>query len=369
MKQALPFHSYNGAEPYLFVSYAHKDAPRVYPLLRALHGQHCRIWYDEGIEIGANWPQTVAERLRGAALVVVFASAHTALSQNCRREINYAVSQRKNLLVVDLDGAELPPDMAMQLSVAPRIDARGEADLAAALEARLDDSLRGDGVSGYGESEPARKKPVNGWFFASLALTLLLIAAALGFYGTVAGWFGGGQAVRREVIQSEEHGEITVTSFNSELSLELLLRALDSDCAWLCGSRIVSDAAAIARSEDGWTVAGEPAERGTLSSLAPFAGLGLTQLALVNESIESLEGIEELPELQYLDLSDNPIGDLTPLTELMQLRELRLAALPEGVSLAPLARIGSLRRVWVSYDMIDRIAPLLEAEIEVVVTK
>ena len=210
---------------------------------------------------------------------------------------------------------------------------------------------------------------MNGWFFASLALTLLLIAAALGFTGMLRGWFGGGQAVRREVIQSEEHGEITVTSFNSGLSLELLLRALDSDCAWLCGSRIVSDAAAIARDEDGWTVAGESAERGTLSSFAPFAGLGLTQLALVNESLESLAGVEELPELQYLDLSDNPIGDLTPLTELMQLRELRLAALPEGVSLAPLARIGSLRRVWVSYDMIDRIAPLLEAEIEVVVTK
>ena len=64
MSRKLPFHSYSGAEPYLFVSYAHKDEAQVFPMIRALHERRCRIWYDEGIEIGVNWPQTVAERLR-----------------------------------------------------------------------------------------------------------------------------------------------------------------------------------------------------------------------------------------------------------------------------------------------------------------
>jgi hypothetical protein len=41
------FEAYTGSEPYLFVSYSHRDTAKVYPILDALHDRKYRIWYDE----------------------------------------------------------------------------------------------------------------------------------------------------------------------------------------------------------------------------------------------------------------------------------------------------------------------------------
>ena len=121
MKTSVPFAPYQGAEDYIFVSYAHKDSVRVFEVISALHRRFYRVWYDQGIEIGADWPQVVAEKLQRSALVLIFLSENALRSQNCRREIHYAVSQKKNMLVVLLDDSTLPADIAMQLSVVPQL--------------------------------------------------------------------------------------------------------------------------------------------------------------------------------------------------------------------------------------------------------
>ena len=95
----------------------------------------------------------------------------------------------------------------------------------------------------------------------------------------------------------------------------------------------------------------------------------MTELALINEELSDLDGIEALPELSYLDLSDNPLADLTPLTALDKLETLRVLCLPAETELAPLTRCPALREVCVSYDMIDRIGPLVEAGIDVIVQR
>ena len=141
MKNGIPFVPYQGAEDYIFVSYAHKDSAQVFDVIRLLHQQKYRIWYDQGIEIGADWPQVVAEKLLQSALVLIFVSKNALLSQNCQREIHYAVSQKKNMLVVFLDESELPADMAMQLSVVPQLRFTDSAETAAALTPQLDDGL------------------------------------------------------------------------------------------------------------------------------------------------------------------------------------------------------------------------------------
>ena len=46
------FEAYTGNEPYLFVSYSHKDTAAVYPILDALYERKYRIWYDESCENG-----------------------------------------------------------------------------------------------------------------------------------------------------------------------------------------------------------------------------------------------------------------------------------------------------------------------------
>ena len=48
---------YQGDNPFVFVSYAHKDSDAVYRILRLLQGRGLRIWYDEGITPGSEWPE------------------------------------------------------------------------------------------------------------------------------------------------------------------------------------------------------------------------------------------------------------------------------------------------------------------------
>ena len=55
-----PFDAYQGDEPYVFVSYAHKDAAMVYEEITRLHEAGCKIWYDEGIEASNEWPEEIA---------------------------------------------------------------------------------------------------------------------------------------------------------------------------------------------------------------------------------------------------------------------------------------------------------------------
>ena len=50
---------YEGQEPYVFVSYAHKDSHLVIPVLEKLHALGYRIWFDDGIAPGSEWPETL----------------------------------------------------------------------------------------------------------------------------------------------------------------------------------------------------------------------------------------------------------------------------------------------------------------------
>ena len=51
---------YEGSEPYIFVSYAHKDAAMVMPLITGLQDRGFRVWFDAGIEAGTEWPEYIA---------------------------------------------------------------------------------------------------------------------------------------------------------------------------------------------------------------------------------------------------------------------------------------------------------------------
>ncbi len=42
-----PFLAYKGEEPYIFASYAHADAPKVYPELTRLRDAGFNVWYKE----------------------------------------------------------------------------------------------------------------------------------------------------------------------------------------------------------------------------------------------------------------------------------------------------------------------------------
>ena len=108
---------YEGKEPYIFVSYAHKDSQRVLPIVRALQEQGFRVWYDAGIEAGTEWPEYIAEHLVNSQTFLAFISKASLDSHNCYREINFAIDQRKPHLVIYLEDVKLSVGMQMQLGV------------------------------------------------------------------------------------------------------------------------------------------------------------------------------------------------------------------------------------------------------------
>lgn len=108
--------AYEGTENYIFISYAHKDAGKVFPIMEQLHRRGYRIWYDDGIAPGSEWPEDIARHLNNSAMVIAFVTPNSMASVNCRREINFALSKEKPFLSVVLEPTEMPLGMELQLS-------------------------------------------------------------------------------------------------------------------------------------------------------------------------------------------------------------------------------------------------------------
>ena len=108
--------AYEGKEPYIFVSYAHKDSAAVFHIVEQLNARGYRIWYDEGIEPGSEWPEYIANHLLGAEMVLSVLTPSAVNSVNCRREINFALSKNKPVLTIYMEDIELPVGLELQLS-------------------------------------------------------------------------------------------------------------------------------------------------------------------------------------------------------------------------------------------------------------
>lgn len=103
------------SKPYIFISYAHVNSDAVLPAIRQMQEQGVSIWYDSGIEAGSEWPEFVAEKVMNCSKFVLFISNAYLQSQNCKRELNFAISRKKDILSVFLEDVQLSPGMEMQL--------------------------------------------------------------------------------------------------------------------------------------------------------------------------------------------------------------------------------------------------------------
>lgn len=110
---------YSGVEPYIFISYSHKDSAIVLPIVEQLDKMGFRVWFDEGIEVGSEWPQFIAEHIKKCEIVLNFISKNYEESLNCRSEITFALDLKKRFLSVYLiDDLNLLSDgLRMQLSI------------------------------------------------------------------------------------------------------------------------------------------------------------------------------------------------------------------------------------------------------------
>lgn len=110
------FDAYVGREPYLFISYSHRDSSKVYPILDALNEKKYRIWYDESCENGNDFRDELRERIEKAEAVILFVSKSSMESAYCGMEIIVARENGKRLYPIRLDDVKIPPAFSILLS-------------------------------------------------------------------------------------------------------------------------------------------------------------------------------------------------------------------------------------------------------------
>ena len=112
----LPYPAYRGNEPYVFVSYAHKDSERVFAEIKRFNEAGFRVWYDEGIAPGNEWSEEIAEALTKCAVFVVMLTPTSAPRENVLNEIDFALNENKPFIAIHLEEATLPPGLRLRIS-------------------------------------------------------------------------------------------------------------------------------------------------------------------------------------------------------------------------------------------------------------
>ena len=112
---------YEGDQPYVFVSYCHRDAPQVYPMIEQMASTGYRVWYDDGIHPGANWTEVIAERIYKSVVCIAIVSEASVCSHNCRNELNYMIEHGMNLLPIILSDFPMSLGVKLQLSASQYI--------------------------------------------------------------------------------------------------------------------------------------------------------------------------------------------------------------------------------------------------------
>ncbi len=110
--------AYLGFEPtdekeYYFVSYNNEDADRVGAVLKLICGS-IPIWYDDGIEYGDIWEETISLHLVKCRSVILFLTKGIFLKKESyvQKEFRMAKMQEKDILIVFLDRIgkkDIPP--------------------------------------------------------------------------------------------------------------------------------------------------------------------------------------------------------------------------------------------------------------------
>ena len=107
MAEKRPFRAYEGDAPYVFISYSHKDAAQVYPLIEKLYLSGYNVWYDQGIPNNAILDMEIARHITRCEVFVLFLSAHSRASQYVMgKELPQAIRRRRRVIRVALDGGD-----------------------------------------------------------------------------------------------------------------------------------------------------------------------------------------------------------------------------------------------------------------------
>lgn len=107
-------HPYCGKEPYIFISYAHRNEAEAYRVIARMQAEGYRVWYDKGIDPGTEWADNIAERVANCDYFIAFITEEYLKSTNCLDELSFARDKEKKRLLVYLANVTLPDGISMR---------------------------------------------------------------------------------------------------------------------------------------------------------------------------------------------------------------------------------------------------------------
>jgi hypothetical protein len=96
----------------LFVSYSHKDRPRVEPIVSVIEELGRRVWMDRTDITGqTGWAGQIVRAIRESRAVVLMASPNSYASDQVVRELYLAMNHKKTIVPIEIEPAELPDEL------------------------------------------------------------------------------------------------------------------------------------------------------------------------------------------------------------------------------------------------------------------
>ena len=370
------FKPYEGKKPFLFVSYSHRQSDRVVSTIRILHEKGWRLWYDEGIPAGSDWPANIARHMEDCGAVLFFLSETALLSPNCLSEIRTAARLRKPILVLRLEDVEggadwdVLPDRKKHLESLETEEEDAEQILASGFLTRRFHHR-------WTESIP--------WRALGLVASLLFFAAAASGFALLATgrWtpfpppevpvvtptpaptptptptaptvidLGGNErffAVSFPDTQQERAVRNALQMPTEEIQAWNLA---ELSSLYFCGNMVRNSLNGVSFREDGTCLVNSaPVIQGQVKDLSLMANmLQLEDLALICQPVSNLSPLSGLLLLKNLNLSGSGAIKLEGLSDLPSLNTLHLEY-TNVRDLTPLEQLPALKTVTVSLDML-----------------
>jgi len=111
---------------YAFVSYSHRDADAVMPIVNALMDRGFNIWIDRvQLHPGVDWSASISEALRDAKILLWFAGRNTGSSSWMYEELRAMIRTGEDVVIIPVlvDGAD-PNELPAFLKTRQWVDAR-----------------------------------------------------------------------------------------------------------------------------------------------------------------------------------------------------------------------------------------------------
>lgn len=112
---------YRGERNYICISHSSQDKRYVYPVIEQLTKDGYRVWFDDGEKFGSEATNEIVEKILKCCVFITFVSDNAANSYQLKREVNYAVLNKKEIIAVMLEDVHFSPGMEMQMMAFPAI--------------------------------------------------------------------------------------------------------------------------------------------------------------------------------------------------------------------------------------------------------